>query len=356
MLNSAPPSEPSGPGLGPGDGLGAAIPSAGRSPLHLRKTARLLAETVGGFVGLALLACYLGSRLGQSSLHAIAYGLVLLAQGLMLQRIYVVGHESVHRKLAPHSQAMNDRLGRLVLLPMLVPLRVYRKIHAFHHGYNRRDLHTSALDVIVSPWPLTPLVRAVCYLIWFLGVFAGGLFLHSLVSVVLFLFLPIATARRVSPAFDKWTPRDRMVAWAEFLSCVAFHAMVAVIGGRTAWLYALGLPLLMFAWIWSLLIYVFHYRTTIGEATRYNVRVIRSHALFRWLLCNFNEHVTHHMYPNLPWYELPSRKVELPAPYAERNPTRHSLFLAVLGQLRGPTVVHREDQRDARHLFVTFTD
>ena len=42
--------------------------------------------------------------------------------------------------------------------------------------------------------------------------------------------------------------------------------------------------------------------------------------------------------------------------YAERNPTRHSLFLAILGQLRGPTVVHAEDRRDARHLFVTFTD
>jgi fatty acid desaturase len=354
MFHSAPPSDRPGPT--PGDSLGTVLPLGSRSPAHRRKTAWLLCETVGLFVGLALLAWQLGALLAQSKAYLIPYAFVLLAQGLLLQRIYVVAHESVHRKLAPDSLPTNDLGGRLVLLPMLVPLRVYRKIHAFHHGYNRRDLHTSALDVIVSPFPLTRLVRAVCYGIWFLGVFAGGLFLHSLVSVVLFLFLPIKTARRVSPAFDKWTPRDRAIAWAEFLACVAFHAMVAVVFGRSVWLYALGLPLLMFAWVWSLLIYVFHYDTTVGEATRYNVRVIRSHAFFRWLLCNFNEHVTHHMYPNLPWYELPARKVELPAPYAERNPTRTSLLRSILSQLRGPTVVHRDDERAASHLFVTFMD
>jgi fatty acid desaturase len=323
---------------------------------HRGVTARLLAETALIFVALAVLANVLGPNAQTSPLIAVLYGITWLAQGLMLQRLYVIAHEASHRKLAPFSERANDVLGQLALLPILVPLCVYRKIHVFHHGFNRRDTRTSALDVFVSPWPVTPLVRAVCYALWLLAVFAGGFFLHSLLSIVIFLFIPTDKAQRLSPAFKGWNGRDRLAAWLQFGCGLALHAGVALVFGPRVWLFALGLPLLSFAWVWSLLVYVFHYATTMGERTRFNARSIRRHPLLSWWLMNFNEHATHHMFPNLPWYELPAQRRDPPPAYTTRNTTAPSLWQAILQQLRGPTVVYSRDPRPAEHLFAIGTD
>lgn len=323
---------------------------------HRWLTARIVGETVFFFFMLAVTAINVGAHWGESLLWNAAYLIVLLAQGLALQRIYIVAHEAAHKKIAPNNLRANDWLGQMVLLPMLVPLQVYRAIHVFHHGFNRRDVHTSALDVFVSPWRVTRFVRAVCYTLWFLGVFCGGFFFHSLVSIVLFLFLPTRTAQKISPAFKHWTGRDRAIAWGQFLGGAALYAVVYFTLGGDVFRLTLLYPLLAFAWVWSLLVYIFHYHTTLGARTRYNVRAIQRHWFFSWLMLNFNEHATHHMYPNIPWYELPERKQELPAVYAEKNKTESSVWRAILNQLHGPTVVYAGDTDPAPWLFVHWED
>jgi fatty acid desaturase len=319
-------------------------------------TLRLVSETALLFAGLAALANILGTRTGDSPALAALYVFVLLAQGLMLQRLYIIAHEASHKKLSPDHPHLNDALGQAALLPIFVPLHVYRRIHVFHHGFNRRDTNTSALDVFVSPVPVTPLVRAACHVLWLLAVFAGGFFLHSLVSIVIFLFIPTRAAQRISPAFKSWNGHDRLTAWVQFLAGVAFHAITAIALGPRVWLFTLGLPLLAFAWVWSLLVYVFHYGATLGAQVRYNVRAIRRNPLLAWWLMNFNEHATHHMFPNIPWYELPTQRRDLPLPFAARNVTAPSLWRAVLSQLRGPTVVYARDEHPAPHLFVIGSD
>lgn len=97
-------------------------------------------------------------------------------QALRFQRLYGIGHEASHRKLVSGDAQRNDLLGQLRLPPILIPVRIYRQVHMFHHGFNRRDPHSSALDAFVSPWPLTPLTRAHFTLLSYLGVFAGGYF------------------------------------------------------------------------------------------------------------------------------------------------------------------------------------
>lgn len=316
---------------------------------------RLLLETALLFVALALLANYCGPRAGQSGGWLAAYLVIWLMQGLMLQRLYIIAHEAAHRKLAARGW-LNDLLGQVVLSSIFVPLQVYRKIHQFHHGFNRKDIYTSALDVFVSPWPVTPLIKAICFGLWYLGVFAGGLFLHSLVSIVLFLFMPVRLAQKISPAFRQWRNRDRLIAWAQFLGAVAMQFAVGRVLGFEAWVYTFGLPLISFAWIWSLMVYVFHYNTTLGDQIRYNVRAINANRLLRWWLMNFNQHATHHMYPNLPWHALPLKAADLPAPFAEKNPTARSLPHAILNQLHGPTVVYKHDRNPAPRLFLHWED
>ena len=323
---------------------------------HTYHTTRVIAETAFIFIGLAIIANQLGPIASQSWITMLGYDLALLAQGLTLQRIYHITHEGTHKHLAPQSIVLNDLIGQAVLLPMLAPLQVLRAIHNFHHGFSRRDIHTSALDVFVSPIPVTLPVRTFFFLIWYLAVFAGGWFLYSLVSIVLFLFMPISLARKISPAFNKWTWRDQLIAWEQFLACAAFHALVAFAFGIPGWWFTLGLPMLSFAWVYSLLVYIFHYRTTIGARTRYNARTIPVNRFTAWWLLNFNEHATHHMYPNVSWYDLPAKRESQPTPYAEHNQTVPSLLQAILNQLRGPTIVYTRDENPASQFVIHAED
>ena len=324
------------------------------SQMHRRVTTYLIAETVFVFAALATLAVFL-AHAELSGWFYLFYLPVLLFQGLWLDRIYIVGHEAAHKKLVPENRRLNDLLGQAVLLPLLVPVIIYRKVHYFHHGSNRKDHHTAALDVFVSRYPVTPIRRVYYYLLWYLGVFAGGYFLHSLVSILIFLFLPTRQAQKISPAFSGWTDRDRLTAWQQYASCLAFHAAVWWVLGAQVWLYALFYPLLAFAWIWSLLVYIFHYHTTIGAQTRYNVRALHRHPFFSWLLLNFNEHATHHMKPTIPWYDLPEKRQELPQLFS-RNQDVKSFWRAILNQFRGPTIVYDRDENPTPQLFVRWED
>jgi fatty acid desaturase len=89
-----------------------------------------------------------------------------------------------------------------------------------------------------------------------------------------------------------------------------------------------------------MLLYIYHYRTTIGGDIRYNVRSLRPGRLLSWALLNFNEHTTHHADPRLPWYQLPKHPIAAPPEYAG-NHNVHTVGAAILQQLRGPIFVER---------------
>ena len=263
--------------------------------------------------------------------------------GCWVQRLYMVGHEASHRKLWPRSLWLNDCLGQVFLLPILVPVSVFRQIHFFHHGHNRRNVCTSALDVYVISNKFPRLQRCWSYLLWYLAVFAGGFFLHSLVSILILLIIPPSLARRISPAFRGWTWGKQRRALAIFCTGIALHVAVGLMWGSETWLYCCGLPLLCFAWIYSVLMYIYHYRTSIGARVGDNARSVQRQFLAAWWLLNFNEHRVHHHNPAIPWYSLPANRN---LPRASKEPTL-SLLQAVLQQLRGPTLIAKEEQQDA---------
>lgn len=313
-------------------------------PRHTAITLRLIAETVVIFVALSVSAYLLLQS--QSVAAKAGYCIVLFLQGLWLDRLYIVGHEATHKKLFPESAFKNDVAGMLMLMPLLVPLRIYRKIHAFHHGFNRKDHHTSVLDVFVTKKPLNVFKKAWFYFLWFAGVFLGGYFIHSIVSIMLFLLTPTSLAVKISPAFKGWTFKDKIISWVQFSLGIAFHFAVFKAFGFDAWLAALGLPFIVFAWVWSLLVYIFHYNTTIGPDVRYNARSLKRNPFFAWLFMNFNEHATHHAKPNIPWYELPVKKEELPERF-KSNENVETVFQAITQQLKGPVIIHEHHHKES---------
>ncbi|HEY8377382.1 MAG TPA: fatty acid desaturase [Nannocystis sp.] len=308
-----------------------------RSPAHAWLSAALLFET------LSLYALLVGLIVWAVRADAGPYvlGPLTVAAGFWLDRMITVGHEAAHRKLFPEHPLLNDLCGAVVLAPLLVPLVVYRQIHGFHHGHNRRAPRIATLDVVVlppGPGPRRVLAWLVGWIAWILGVFCGGFYLHGLVSIVLFLLLPTALARRISPAFKHWRLRQRLRAWLELGLGVAFHLALARALGLHLWLHACALPTLAFAWIYTLFVYIYHYRAPIGGDVRHNARSLARNPLLSWVLLDFNEHATHHADPRLPWYLLARRRVAVaPAPGEPRT-----ILAAVLYQLRGPVFVEQE--------------
>ncbi|HEX9948222.1 MAG TPA: fatty acid desaturase, partial [Allosphingosinicella sp.] len=156
-----------------------------RPGLHTRKSLILLAETAGVFA-LLLAGAMAALRWLPPGLAWPAIVLLAVAQGLWLDRLYTVAHEAVHLKLFPGRRLANDLVGMALMVPVVAPFTIFRRIHGFHHGGNRRDRSTAAL----------------------------------------------------------------------------------------------GLPVLVFAWFWSMLLYVYHYRTSVGRDVRLNVRSLPRQPFF----------------------------------------------------------------------------
>lgn len=298
----------------------------GTAPDHQARTYRMLTETFG----ISLLLTALAAAAHFANLHVLVWALAV-PRGAWILRHYAVGHEAAHGKLFPGRPGRNAFWGQLALMALLTPLPVFRKIHQFHHGNNRRDEHTSALEIVCVRKD-SSLLRAYAWGRWVFLVFAAGWFWHGLVSVLLFLMLPVRVAERISSAFKGWSMADRCWSVTVFAAVVLAHVMCGFVLGGSWWLTVFGGPLLVFSWIYSVQLYVYHYDTPIGPDVSGNTRCLGGKWVGWWVL-NLNEHATHHRRPAIVWYMLPHATQS--GVYGEPLP-RASWLWGIANQLRGP--------------------
>jgi fatty acid desaturase len=303
---------------------------------HNVKNIWMLMETTSITIGLGALTLW-----GYNESLLILVWLCVFLQGCWMQRIYCVGHESAHRKLFPQNTLLNNIIGQLFLWVLLVPLSIFQKIHDFHHAANRRDIETSALDVYKVPANPNRLQRLWPQILWFAGILCGGWFIHSLISILLFLMLPVSIARKVSPAFKGWTLRNQISAGLCFFAPFSIHFIAVKLIGIDRWVLCYLCPFAIFAIVYSLQLYVYHYRTTIGPKTLYHARRLSGPKWISWWLLNLNEHDTHHQRPKIVWYALPDSHKPLPVEFAH-NQNVQTYFEGLRQQFKGPTLIERE--------------
>ena len=307
----------------------------GHSKGHVLRNLIMLAETVFVFSALSGFSWW-----AFEAQNALVLWIGIVLQGVWFQRVYCVGHEASHQKLFPNHSKTNDLIGQLFLWLLLVPLPIFRKIHRFHHASNRKDAETSALDVYVLPKGSSWLRRCIPYFLWYAGIALGGWFFHSLISILLFLFLPLQTAQRISPAFKGWNRRDQMYSILTFALPILIHSCLCHWIGLKMWLVLYGFPFVVFAFVYSLQLYVYHYGTTTGAKTVFHARRLTGSKFISWWLLNLNEHDTHHQRPNIVWYQLPVSGKPLPEAFAH-NQNVNTFTEGVLQQFKGPTIVER---------------
>ena len=303
---------------------------------HNLKSIWMLIETTSIIIGLAGLTLW-----SYDNSLPILVWLGVFLQGCWMQRVYCVGHESAHRRLFPHNPLLNNIVGQLFLWILLVPLSIFQKIHDFHHAANRRDYQTSALDVYMVPPNPSRLQRLWPNILWYAGILCGGWFIHSLISILLFLMLPVGIARKVSPAFKGWTLGNQIAAGLSFFAPFIIHFIAVQWVGVEIWALCYLFPFAIFAIVYSLQLYVYHYRTTIGPKTLYHARRLSGPRWISWWLLNLNEHDTHHQRPKIVWYALPDSHKPLPTEFAA-NQNVETYFAGLCQQFNGPTLVERE--------------
>ena len=136
----------------------------------------------------------------------------------------------------------------------------YSVAFTFSITANRRDPATAALDTFVLSRRPTGIGRLYHRAAWIFCVFLGGFFVHTLISFVLFLVVPTRLSQRISPCFAGSAGADRLRAWGELAAALAVHLFPFRWLGMSDFVVGFVLPLIPFAWVFSLLLYIYHYR------------------------------------------------------------------------------------------------
>ncbi|HWP59594.1 MAG TPA: fatty acid desaturase [Candidatus Acidoferrales bacterium] len=193
----------------------------------------------------------------------------------------VLLHEASHRLLFKHP-VLNQWVGFLCGLPILLSVSGFRTNHLAHHerrgstfdpndvGANFRDSLRSACLYYVSIW-----IRAYGFL----------------------TYLPWI-------GLTKGNPKARVRTLIEYV-------LIAAFAGAIFWLFPADtvlklwiLPLLISAHLTELRAVAEHGLTTRGNVFT-ATRTVVSNRWVSFMMCNINYHLEHHLFPAVPWYNLP---------------------------------------------------
>jgi fatty acid desaturase len=210
-------------------------------------------------------------------------GIVL--SGAALHALAILMHEAVHGNLF-RRRTLDRWAGFFLGAPALLSCAAYRANHLLHHRHNR-----TALD----PDEFTNLSRNP-------AVLSAAFYAWPLLGMPAYLFhVPIHALRRGTRT------QRRQIALELCLLAGLYAAVVfsAVRLGRLGalldvWIY----PMAAASLLGAVRGWAEHTMTLPGHPLT-QTRTVTSNALVSFFMCNLNYHLEHHLYPGVPWYNLP---------------------------------------------------
>jgi fatty acid desaturase len=239
--------------------------------------------------------------------------------GFSLSTLSVLGHESCHN-LFTRNPKIDRWIEFLCGLPVLFSAAGYRIMHPMHHKF----LHTEQDPDDIENVSKNPLLLRIVYIF----IFTFGVYLY-LVTVPL-------------NAIKKGTRREAVGVILEWLTMAALAAAAWWLLPARVMLKAWVFPLIVAGQVANLRGIAEHGMTTGGNEFT-DTRTVTTHPIVSFMMCNINYHLEHHLYPGVPWYNLPKLHRILADDYRRAGSSVYSSYLAFLWDvakaLKGGVVV-----------------
>jgi fatty acid desaturase len=226
--------------------------------------------------------------------------------GLSLSTLSVLAHESSHN-LFTRNPAIDRWLGFFCGLPVLFSVAGYRVVHPLHHKFLHTDRDPDDIENVSS----NPALLRLAYVL----VFLAGVYLY-LITVPL-------------NALRKGTRDERVRIIVEWIA-------MAIVAGA-GWVF-LPQRLMLKGWLYPLLVAgqfanlrgIAEHGLTTGGNELTDTRTVTTHPSLAFMMCNINYHLEHHLYPGIPWYNLPRLHELLRDEYAAAGSSVYRSYAAFL--------------------------
>jgi fatty acid desaturase len=243
----------------------------------------------------------------------------VLVIGVSLQAMVIVMHEALHGNLF-RRPPLDRWIGFVLALPGFFSISAYKVAHLNHHRYTRTEKDQDELPNYCR----TQQQYIALFYSWF--IFGTPIYMF----IVPWKALAIA-----SP-----TDRGRVITEYSFMFLIYATAIGFAIGtGHIGWL----------LWYWLIPVQVAVVLSNVRGLTEHlgtpgkgdviaKTRTVTSNWLVSFLMLNLNYHLEHHLFPGIPWYNLPRlHQLLKPICQARGADVRHSyLAYAIECLKRGP--------------------
>jgi fatty acid desaturase len=205
--------------------------------------------------------------------------------GICIHGLANLMHEGIHGNLF-RNRRLDRWVGFALGAPALFSVSAYRTNHLLHHRYTRGAEDPDELTNLISD---RRVLSAVFYLLLLVGM------------VIYIAHVPINALRRGKP-------RERRAVLIEY-------ALLALLYSGVTWLAVRGhaggvlvncwlVPMTVAAAFGNLRSLAEHAMTEKGDPLT-ETRTVTSNRILSFLNCNLNYHLEHHLFPAVPWYNLP---------------------------------------------------
>ncbi len=198
----------------------------------------------------------------------------------------VMMHEAVHSNLTRRPK-LDRWLGFLIGLPAMAPFTPYKLQHLAHHRYTRTENDPDEIRNFSNKRALL----SIAFYLWLIG---GTLWYF-------FAYVPFSAWRLAKPAHR----RDIAIEYA--IMTVLYGSIVAVaikFGFFMSLIHFWFIPILVATFYGNVRGWAEHMLTIPGHPLT-ETRTVTSNPILCYLNLNLNYHLEHHLFPAMPWYNLP---------------------------------------------------
>ncbi len=229
------------------------------------------------FFAMWLAAAWLSISVENIPISVIGY----LVGGLAMSTLSVLGHEASHN-LFTRNPKIDRWIGFLVSTPILFSATGYRIMHPLHHKYTREEGDPDNIENVSRS---SVLLRWIYIFTFFFAVY---------------LYLVMVPVN----AIIKGNKREKVEVIVEYLAMIAIIAMGWIFLPTNWMVEGWLLPLIVAGQIANIRGIAEHGMTTSGNELT-DTRTVATNSVLSFLICNINYHIEHHLYPGIPWYNLP---------------------------------------------------